>query len=221
MTLDYLRLTGRDESRVQLVEAYAKAQGLFRTAGRSRSGVHGDDRARPRHASSRAWPDRGVRRIACRSSRRRAASRRRCRSLQAAAKKARRSGGVAAAAAVRPWRSCRRSAQLDHGSVVIAAITSCTNTSNPSVMIARRPASRRRPSNAGCRSQPWVKTSLAPGSKVVTEYLQQGGTRHRISISSASISSATAARPASATAARCRTKCRRRSTRAIWWSRRC
>jgi aconitate hydratase len=65
-------------------------------------------------------------------------------------------------------------AQLGHGSVVIAAITSCTNTSNPSVMVAAGLLARKAVER-GLRSQPWVKTSLAPGSKVVTEYLTQAG----------------------------------------------
>ena len=65
MTLDYLTLTGRAASHVKLVEAYAKAQGLFREAG-TRSGVRRDDRARSRHSSSRASRARSGRRIACR-----------------------------------------------------------------------------------------------------------------------------------------------------------
>ena len=64
--------------------------------------------------------------------------------------------------------------QLEHGSVVIAAITSCTNTSNPSVMIAAGLLARKAVER-GLSSQPWVKTSLAPGSKVVTEYLNKAG----------------------------------------------
>src|SRR4029077_1025149 len=63
---------------------------------------------------------------------------------------------------------------LQHGSVVIAAITSCTNTSNPSVMIAAGLVAKKAVER-GLTSQPWVKTSLAPGSKVVTDYLQQAG----------------------------------------------
>ena len=67
-----------------------------------------------------------------------------------------------------------RRSTLDHGHVVIAAITSCTNTSNPSVMMApgllARNAVRARPADV----KPWVKTRLAPGSKVVTEYLERG-----------------------------------------------
>ncbi len=64
--------------------------------------------------------------------------------------------------------------QLEHGSVVIAAITSCTNTSNPSVMIAAGLLAKKAVEH-GLSSKPWVKTSLAPGSKVVTEYLREAG----------------------------------------------
>ena len=101
-------------------------------------------------------------------------------------------------------RSSGEDYALEHGSVVIAAITSCTNTSNPSVMIAaglaREEGGRARPR----QRKPWVKTSLAPGSKVVTEYYRRRRPRRRTSTSSASTSSATAARRASATPARCR-----------------
>ena len=58
---------------------------------------------------------------------------------------------------------------------MIAAITSCTNTSNPSVLDRRGTARAQRASNADCKSKPWVKTSLAPGSKVVTDYLEKAG----------------------------------------------
>src|SRR6185437_6508318 len=75
-------------------------------------------------------------------------------------------GGVAVLPAV--------AQQLEHGSVVIAAITSCTNTSNPSVMIGAGLLAKRAVER-GLSSQPWVKTSLAPGSKVVTEYLDKAG----------------------------------------------
>src|SRR5207244_5367100 len=63
---------------------------------------------------------------------------------------------------------------IDHGSVVIAAITSCTNTSNPSVMIGAGLVAKKAVER-GLSSKPWVKTSLAPGSKVVTEYLRRAG----------------------------------------------
>ncbi len=94
---------------------------------------------------------------------------------------------------------------LEHGSVVIAAITSCTNTSNPSVMIGAGLLAKKAVER-GLKRKPWVKSSLAPGSKVVTEYYRRAGPRHRISTSSASTSSATAARRASETPARCRTR---------------
>src|SRR5262249_54713198 len=64
--------------------------------------------------------------------------------------------------------------ELHHGSVVIAAITSCTNTSNPSVMLAAGLLAKKAVEK-GLRSKPWVKTSLAPGSKVVTDYLVESG----------------------------------------------
>ena len=96
---------------------------------------------------------------------------------------------------------------LDHGSVVVAAITSCTNTSNPSVMIGAGLLARNAVKR-GLKVKPWVKTSLAPGSLVVTEYLQ-GRRPARVSRRArASTSSAMAARPASATAVRCPSRCR-------------
>ena len=64
--------------------------------------------------------------------------------------------------------------ELDHGDVVIAAITSCTNTSNPSVMLGAGLLARNAVQR-GLRRKPWVKTSLAPGSRVVTEYLERAG----------------------------------------------
>src|SRR6185436_12859392 len=67
-----------------------------------------------------------------------------------------------------------RDATIDHGAVVIAAITSCTNTSNPSVMIAAGLLARNAVAR-GLKTKPWVKTSLAPGSKVVTDYLVRAG----------------------------------------------
>ena len=68
----------------------------------------------------------------------------------------------------------RAATSVTHGSVVIAAITSCTNTSNPSVMIAAGLLARKAV-QAGLQCQPWVKTSLAPGSRVVTRYLDKAG----------------------------------------------
>src|SRR5205085_2381686 len=73
-----------------------------------------------------------------------------------------------------PVRGDGASFELDHGHVVIAAITSCTNTSNPSVMIGAGLLARNAVAK-GLRSKPWVKTSLAPGSQVVGEYLEKSG----------------------------------------------
>ena len=165
MTLEYLRFTGRDEEQIALVEAYAKAQGLFRVESSPDPeytdtleldlstvvpSVAGPRRPQDRVALSeanegfaRALPD-----------------------LQKAVKPAPAAEGGGAAVAVRT--------QLEHGSVVIAAITSCTNTSNPSVMIGAGLLAKKAVER-GLVSKPWVKTSLAPGSKVVTEYLQKAG----------------------------------------------
>ncbi|MFO7276669.1 MAG: aconitate hydratase AcnA [Pseudomonadota bacterium] len=160
VTLDYLRFTGRSEERIALVEAYMKAQGLF----------HTPDAPEPVFSDtleldlgtvepSIAGPGRPQDRIPL-----------------SKAKEAFR----AALPSLLPPRSAGTQARqapkdgLDHGAVAIAAITSCTNTSNPSVMIAAgllaRNAVRR-----GLRRKPWVKTSLAPGSRVVTEYYRRAG----------------------------------------------
>src|SRR6185436_5362535 len=85
-------------------------------------------------------------------------------------------GGTAVAAAPRKVKVNYKSEtfELGDGAVVIAAITSCTNTSNPSVMLAAGLVAQK--ANArGLKSKPWVKTSLAPGSKVVTDYLAASG----------------------------------------------
>jgi aconitase A len=103
---------------------------------------------------------------------------------------------------------------MESGKVVIASITSCTNTSNPYVMIG-----------AGCGAQgaalglnrkPWVKTSLAPGSQVVSPTSRPPGLQEDLDKRSASTSWATAAPPASATPGRCSRRSRSRSTRATW-----
>jgi aconitate hydratase len=178
MTLDYLRLTGRDSARVELVEAYAKAQGLFRRVG-DPDPIYSETieldlaTVEPSLAGPRRPQDRVSLKHA-KSGFEGALS-----TLQAAMKKpafapahAGASGGqvqAGAAVAERPAVG-----QLEHGSVVIAAITSCTNTSNPSVMIGAGLLAKRAVER-GLTRQPWVKTSLAPGSKVVTEYLRQAG----------------------------------------------
>ena len=107
-------------------------------------------------------------------------------------------------------------AKIGHGAVVIAAITSCTNTSNPSVMLAAGLLAKKAVEK-GLTVQPYVKTSLAPGSRVVTDYLRKGGLDAIPRSNSAFTPSATAARPASATADRCPNRSRKAvQSRAIW-----
>jgi aconitate hydratase len=163
-TLAYLRLTGRDPALVQLVEAYAKAQGLFRTAD-APDPVFSETLELDLGAvePSLAGPRRPQDRVPLRAARTawRQALGQFVKDGDAAAKKV-------------PIRIDGSQGELRHGSVVIAAITSCTNTSNPAVMLgagilARKAAAR------GLGVPPWVKTSLAPGSKVVTRYLAASG----------------------------------------------
>ncbi len=170
MTLEYLRFTGRDPADVALVETYAKAQGLFRT----------DDTPDAAYSDtleldlgtvvpSLAGPRRPQDRVALSQARRSFAValpdlQKGLKKPAAGARTA--SGGAAVAEAV--------AAELEHGSVVIAAITSCTNTSNPSVMIAAGLVAKKAVER-GLTRRPWVKTSLAPGSKVVTDYLAKAG----------------------------------------------
>ena len=187
MTLDYLRLTARDESRVALVEAYAKEQGLFRHAG-SIDPVYTQSIEMDLSTvePSIAGPKRPQDRVALSQSKVRFEQALELmlaeRKPKPAAVKPQPGDAVpAAAAASAPAASPAAVAAapdtvpgmegLSHGSVVVAAITSCTNTSNPSVMIGAgllaRNALRR-----GLKTKPWVKPSLAPGSLVVTEYLR-------------------------------------------------
>ena len=113
------------------------------------------------------------------------------------------------------WRTAR-SSPSSTAHVVIAAITSCTNTSNPQVMVGRRPAGRKSAVELGLRSKPWVKTTLAPGSRVVMDYLERAGLVPLSRASSASISSASAARRASATPAAAGRRSRTPSTTTTW-----
>jgi len=161
MTLDYLRLTGRDEAHIALVEAYAKAQGLFRTDATPdavyASTIELDlSTVEPSLAGPRRPQDRvGLGHAKA--------------SFATALPELRK--GIKTGM---PGTTGTTGTQLKDGSVVIAAITSCTNTSNPSVMIAAGLLAKRAVER-GLTSQPWVKTSLAPGSKVVTDYLVKAG----------------------------------------------
>jgi aconitate hydratase len=161
-TLRYLRLSGRSEDQVQLVEAYCRAQGLFVTADQPEaeySEVLELDLARVE--PSVAGPKRPQDRVALGEVKRSFAA-----ALPSLIKPK--------AGAATKTAAAQGSSPLNHGSVVIAAITSCTNTSNPSVMLAAGLLAKKAVER-GLTSKPWVKTSLAPGSKVVTEYLRDAG----------------------------------------------
>ncbi len=163
MTLEYLRLTGRDKAQVALVEAYARAQGLFRTDSAT-DAVYSEtlelDLASV--VPSLAGPRRPQDRVTLADAKLSFAAA--LPDLQKGVKKSAGGGGTAVAVET----------ELEHGSVVIAAITSCTNTSNPSVMIGAGLVAKKAVEK-GLTRKPWVKTSLAPGSKVVTEYLAKAG----------------------------------------------
>ena len=201
-TLKYLRFTGRSEHHVKLVEAYCKAQGLFRT----------DDTPDPIFADtleldlgtvepSLAGPKRPQDRVPLRKAK--------AMFREASAIELARAGTPAAAAAMRRAQAVSAEPELAasaialepedqahahggvkvemdgetftlrHGSVVIAAITSCTNTSNPSVMLGAGILAQKAVEK-GLRTKPWVKTSLAPGSKVVTDYYAKAGVQEAL-----------------------------------------
>jgi aconitate hydratase len=182
MTLDYLRLTGRDARQIALVEAYARAQGLFRTAeAEDADYTETVDLDLSTVEPSLAGPRRPQDRVSL--ARAKASFATALEDLKKGVKPAgRASGGAnasdAAVATTAPQRGRRGGdgarTELEHGSVVIAAITSCTNTSNPSVMIGAGLLAKKAVEK-GLNRKPWVKTSLAPGSKVVTDYLRRAG----------------------------------------------
>ena len=158
VTLDYLRITGRSQEQIDLVEAYTKAQGLWH-----------DPSIEPRYSEyleldlstvvpSIAGPKRPQDRIV----------------LSEAKSKFEQIIGTYSDAPSKPTAVKGQDFAMNNGHVAIASITSCTNTSNPSVMLAAGLLARKAVA-AGLTSKPWVKTSLAPGSKVVTEYYNKAG----------------------------------------------
>jgi aconitate hydratase len=161
-TLSYMKLTGRKPEQIALVDAYAKAQGLFRTAA-SPDPVFYDSIELDLSTvePSMAGPRRPQDRVPL------AKSRQIFRDALPSLMKTQSAGKVAVSDNGNKY-------DLDDGSVVIAAITSCTNTSNPSVMIAAGLLARKAVEK-GMQVKPWVKTSLAPGSRVVTDYLRATG----------------------------------------------
>jgi aconitate hydratase len=184
MTLDYLRLTGRDELRVRLVEEYARAQGLFRVAGAPEP-VYSETLELKLETiePSLAGPKRPQDRVSLRKAK--TAFQVALPTMQVPTKPVK---GASDAGGARQGTAPSTSAaaqagvavadvadsELDHGAVVIAAITSCTNTSNPSVMVGAGLLAKKAVER-GLARKPWVKSSLAPGSKVVTEYLGAAG----------------------------------------------
>ncbi|MFV9504902.1 MAG: aconitate hydratase AcnA [Oscillochloridaceae bacterium umkhey_bin13] len=168
-TLRYLRFSGRSEERIALVEAYMKAQGLFHdpsTPEAEYSDILTLDLATVE--PSVAGPKRPQDRITLGKVGPAFAS-----ALPAIiSPKGNPEPAVLASTATLTMDETEH--ELHHGSVVIAAITSCTNTSNPSVMVAAGLVAKKAVEH-GLNTQPWVKPSLAPGSKVVTEYLDQAG----------------------------------------------
>jgi aconitate hydratase len=168
-TLRYLRFTGRPEHQVALVEAYMKEQGLFHAA-ETPAASYSDTLSLDLGTvePSLAGPRRPQDRVPL--GRAKAAWEESLQGFLGTAK-----GTKAAAVAARGGNVAQQAAgDLQHGSVVIAAITSCTNTSNPSVLMAAGLLAKKAVER-GLQTKPWVKTSLAPGSKVVTDYLADAG----------------------------------------------
>lgn len=158
-TLNYLRLTGRDEHLVKLVEAYAKAQGMFHTTGApvaEYSDIVKLDLSTV--VACIAGPKRPQDRIPITKAKQ---------AFEADMLEMKKDLNLTVEVVVDG-----QAMQIKHGSVAIAAITSCTNTSNPDVMIAAALIAKKA-NELGLKSKPWVKTSMAPGSKVVKSYLEQ------------------------------------------------
>lgn len=161
VTLDYLRLTGRSEERVRLVETYTKAQGMWHDPARKPVYSEYLELDLSTVVPSIAGPKRPQDRIVLSRAKE---------SFQE----------VLPTYASQPSKPTPvtladgTATELDHGHVAIASITSCTNTSNPSVMMAAGLLARNAVAR-GLRSKPWVKTSTAPGSQVVTDYYEKAG----------------------------------------------
>ncbi|WP_043307498.1 aconitate hydratase AcnA [Pseudomonas sp. ML96] len=182
ITLGYLRLSGRPEDSVQLVEAYAKAQGLWREPGHEPLFTDSLELDLGEVEASLAGPKRPQDRVLLSNVPRtfdelvglqlKSPPQEEGRLLSEGG------GGVAVGNAALVGESDYHyegaTHRLKHGAVVIAAITSCTNTSNPSVMMAAGLLAKKAVEK-GLQRKPWVKSSLAPGSKVVTEYFKAAG----------------------------------------------
>lgn len=158
--LNYLRFTGRDEQRVALVEAYAKEQGMWREPGHEPTFTDTLELDMGTVEAAISGPKRPQDKIHLRQ-----ADTAFDAVLASEFNVAEKSKKVAVEG---------HDFELDHGHIAIAAITSCTNTSNPSVMVGAGLVARKA-REKGLNVKPWVKTSLAPGSQVVTDYLEKAG----------------------------------------------
>ena len=185
VTLGYLALTGREQERIDLVEAYSKAQGLWRNVGDEPIFTDVLSLDMGTVEASLAGPKRPQDRVLLSDVPKtfNALMELTLKPAKEAKERLENEGGggtaVEAKAANLPHEnpSCTLDGQsypLNHGDVVISAITSCTNTSNPSVMLAAGLLAKKA-IEKGLQRKPWVKSSLAPGSKVVTDYLAAAG----------------------------------------------
>jgi len=162
-TLNYLHLSGRDEGDIALIETYSKEQGMFRTPGQAEAKFSSTlELDISTVVPSLAGPKRPQDRVPLTKSKAMFAD-----ALQALKKERKLAGKGPISTNIKG-----QAIELNDGAVVIAAITSCTNTSNPTVMLAAGLVAKKAVEK-GLSAHPWVKTSLGPGSKVVTEYLQK------------------------------------------------
>ncbi len=162
VTLDYLRLTGRSEEQLELIKAYAQAQGMWHDPAKEPVFSEYLELDLSTVVSSIAGPKRPQDRIELTNS-----------------KAQFETDLVNYAQASNPAKVKDQQGNefaIDHGAVTLASITSCTNTSNPSVMLAAGVLARNA-NQLGLKTKPWVKTTLAPGSKVVTDYYEKSGLR--------------------------------------------
>ncbi|RKQ94389.1 aconitate hydratase [Mycolicibacterium mucogenicum 261Sha1.1M5] len=162
VTLDYMRLTGRSDEQVELVKAYSQAQGLWHDPANEPEFSEYLELDLSTVVSSIAGPKRPQDRIELTSAKTQ---------FETDLK-----NYTEASNPAKVKDDKGREFELDHGAVTLASITSCTNTSNPSVMLAAGVLARNAVAK-GLQAKPWVKTTLAPGSKVVTDYYEKSGLR--------------------------------------------
>ena len=167
VTLDYLRLTGRDEHQIKLIEAYTKAQGMWHDPSHEARYSEYLELDLSTVTPAIAGPKRPQDRIELTDAKE---------SFEGLVPSYTSNPGVKVPVTLADGRSF----ELANGAVTVAAITSCTNTSNPSVMIAAGLVAKKA-HELGLKPKPWVKTSLAPGSQVVTDYFNRAGLAQHLS----------------------------------------